>query len=396
MLDEPQNVAAFTFDGADWRLKGWPKVSKFVDDLWEFWSPLDGHRLNDPVNAAGNISGRITQIRNEILSAQSRGENVSQFSAVLLNLLEQQYGPYHPEGRIGSLIKDVADTAGPEAALFAYSTVRNLVTPGQASTINHFRGVMMVAFPTSVNTIAAEERLAAERNNFRSSARRLSDEIETEQNERSRIWDELLKDASIRADAWVRRRSSGWRRNLSRWRGNTNAAISSIEATERSYREFMRLKAPATYWTDKAGEHRALESKAVTRVIFFFTLSLPVMGLMFFGAADYLLRYGGSNPPPGLYIISGAGLATTAGLLFWVGRLLTKLYLSQHHLRQDAEERAVMTTTYLALTADQAAGDADRQIILSALFRATSDGIIKEDGGLDASIPSLISRLAAR
>jgi len=82
--------------------------------------------------------------------------------------------------------------------------------------------------------------------------------------------------------------------------------------------------------------------------------------------------------------------------LFWAGRLLTKLYLSQHHLRQDADERATMTTTYLALTAEQAASDGDRTIILNALFRNTPDGIVKEDGGLDPSIAAALGKFLAK
>jgi Family of unknown function (DUF6161) len=81
---------------------------------------------------------------------------------------------------------------------------------------------------------------------------------------------------------------------------------------------------------------------------------------------------------------------------FWIGRLLTKLYLSEHHLRNDAEERATMTTTYLALTSEGAAADADRHIVLSAIFRATPDGIVKDDGPSDASVQGLLSKLLVR
>ena len=104
-----------------------------------------------------------------------------------------------------------------------------------------------------------------------------------------------------------------------------------------------------------------------------------------------------SNPPPAnstaLYFIVSGGLATFAGVIFWVGRLLTKLYLSEHHLRIDAEERAIMTTTYLALTNSKAAEDSDRQIILAALFRSTPDGIVRDDGPVDLNLAMILSRL---
>ncbi len=82
-----------------------------------------------------------------------------------------------------------------------------------------------------------------------------------------------------------------------------------------------------------------------------------------------------------------------AALIFWIGRLFTKLYLSQHHLLQDAEERAVMTTTYLALTHENAASDEDKKIILGALFRPTADGLIKEDGPSELTLAGALSRI---
>ena len=52
-----------------------------------------------------------------------------------------------------------------------------------------------------------------------------------------------------------------------------------------------------------------------------------------------------------------------------------------------------MATTYLALTRDQAADEKDRHIILSALFRNSSDGIVRDDGGSDGSLASALARL---
>lgn len=68
-------------------------------------------------------------------------------------------------------------------------------------------------------------------------------------------------------------------------------------------------------------------------------------------------------------------------------------YLSEHHLRKDAEEREIMTKTYLALTKDAVAADADRHIILNGLFRNSADGIVKDEGGLDPSLAAAIARI---
>lgn len=67
---------------------------------------------------------------------------------------------------------------------------------------------------------------------------------------------------------------------------------------------------------------------------------------------------------------------------FWVGRILLRVYLSAHHLATDAEERRTMIMTFLALAKSKSVEEVeeeDRQVILTALFRPGSDGIVKDD-----------------
>jgi Family of unknown function (DUF6161) len=57
------------------------------------------------------------------------------------------------------------------------------------------------------------------------------------------------------------------------------------------------------------------------------------------------------------------------------------MFLSHLHLSTDAAERVVMVKTYLSLLeGDHLSGDEDRQLILQALFRPASDGIVKDEG----------------
>jgi hypothetical protein len=396
MSEADSNLAEFVFDEVTWRLKGWKQVDDFVSELQAFWQPFDGQSLNDPTNVRGNVNGHLNQLANFVAQAKARGETPAQFAQTLHSHLHQQWGAYHPDGKVGTILADIAKSVGAEAVLFAYSLVRRVGVLANAQTIDHLRGAMMLAFPTITDHTEAERRLAAERANFRNAVRSLNEEVRDEQEARKSDWHKLTTHSSQRLKEFARRRTSSFRRRMGRWKANKDKAISDIHATDHAFKELMHLKAPADYWTKKAESHRADERIAVDRVVLFFRLAIPAMVLLFGLTAWALLEFGDRNPPSGLYVIAGAGLATTSGLLFWVGRLLTKLYLSQHHLRQDAEERAVMTTTYLALTAEQATNDADRQIILGALFRATSDGIVREEGTLDANLPALISRLASR
>ena len=65
----------------------------------------------------------------------------------------------------------------------------------------------------------------------------------------------------------------------------------------------------------------------------------------------------------------------------WLVRLLSKIFISNLHLRTDADERVTMIKTYLALLREGSGPkDDERQLILQTLFRPSSTGFIKEDG----------------
>ena len=65
----------------------------------------------------------------------------------------------------------------------------------------------------------------------------------------------------------------------------------------------------------------------------------------------------------------------------WGVRLVVRMFLSHLHLATDAAERVVMTRTYLSLLeGDRLSSKDDRQLILQALFRPSSDGLVKDEG----------------
>lgn len=170
-------------------------------------------------------------------------------------------------------------------------------------------------------------------------------------------------------------------------------AIESIRKTEDLYMKQMELDAPADYWTKKASVHKYNAGEYKKNLIDFawrggtaLVLSLLALALIMIGVFDE------KTPFPIYLILSTLGIVATT-VVFWVARVLTRLYLSQHHLAIDAEERAVMAKTYLALNAKNAATDEDRAIVLSSLFRGTADGIVKDDGAPEFSPSAILSRI---
>lgn len=146
------------------------------------------------------------------------------------------------------------------------------------------------------------------------------------------------------------------------------------------------LKAPVTYWETKAAEHE-------TRAFFF---GIGVFILMFLGGV------GAFHSISFVREIVGAGdktnyagvavVAVLVTLTFWALRLVVRLFLSQQHLGADARERTAMVKTYLALKeAGVAPKDGDLTPVLVALFRTSSDGIVK-----DEAMPPVLAEILTR
>jgi Family of unknown function (DUF6161) len=65
----------------------------------------------------------------------------------------------------------------------------------------------------------------------------------------------------------------------------------------------------------------------------------------------------------------------------WAVRLLVRMFLSHTHLATDASERTTMVQTYLSLIeGGNLTSDEDRKLILQALFRPATDGLVKDEG----------------
>jgi hypothetical protein len=93
-------------------------------------------------------------------------------------------------------------------------------------------------------------------------------------------------------------------------------------------------------------------------------------------------------------------IATAATLLFltmflWALRIVVRMYMTEHHLAIDAKARATLVETYLSLTKEGGASDADRAIILASLFRPVTDGMVKEDAMPMLSPAAILSAAAA-
>jgi len=159
-----------------------------------------------------------------------------------------------------------------------------------------------------------------------------------------------------------------------------------MENLRKTFREEIALRAPAEYWEIKRKGHDRMAR--ITGVLAFGSMGGAAIFLSLF-IHDLL-----GNTAPGTAPESWkVAMLVLIGLFtVWALRLVVRMFLSHLHLSTDAAERVVMVRTYLSLLeGDRLSGNDDRQLILQALFRPASDGIVKDEG-LPPSIFEFLTR----
>jgi hypothetical protein len=156
----------------------------------------------------------------------------------------------------------------------------------------------------------------------------------------------------------------------------TDSHADRMDGIRRAFAEELALRAPAQYWLNKQTRHLAIA--AIAGILAFFSFwyaasTLPqALNGIFAGASNEKIV------TESVRLITGTSLVV---FTIWAIRIIVRVFMSQLHLSTDASERVVMVKTYLSLIEGKASlAEEDRKIILNALFRTTSDRIIKDDG----------------
>jgi Rps23 Pro-64 3,4-dihydroxylase Tpa1-like proline 4-hydroxylase len=148
-----------------------------------------------------------------------------------------------------------------------------------------------------------------------------------------------------------------------------------FEAIRRTFTEELALRAPAEYWTSKRTAHRWIAG--VSGIVSFCAIAACAFFLA--GEIEQILEKTTPGTSPDNWRIAVLGLVSVFSV--WAVRLMVRIFLSHMHLAGDSSERVVMLKTYLSLIeGGQLTVDRERQLILNALFRPASDGIVKDEG----------------
>lgn len=192
----------------------------------------------------------------------------------------------------------------------------------------------------------------------------------------------------------------------------TLSSRETIENWFKAFKEQRQLEAPVALWEGRAATHeRTLTSRK------WWMIGVGTIGLVgacgvalaafegahhVFSAAVIPNKDGSFSNINGMrasfhfeLLLASAGTLLYLTMYLWTMRLLVRLYTTEHHLAIDAKGRSALTETYLSLTKEGAATDADRAIMLAVIFRPVADGMVKEDGPPAISPAALIATLAS-
>lgn len=390
---------ALSDTGPNIELNSWAQLDRWIESEQAEWAWLEPHGNGTNVANVGNhVQSNLSSIYGTSKQLQVSAQELSAIAGQMAAMFNGSRGPLLPSGsEVGQAILGVRAIAGDEGAAAAYAFATGLTTIGNLSGRNQLLGVLAVTFPAFEPVSSVADRLSKERANTKAAARAFTDDLRANDQRRDLQWQAMLKRSGNFARKMLKRRRATWRAQQDNLAQQQIQAIADLRGVQHAFEEAMHLQAPVKYWNDKAIKHGKAEWWAIVRLCVYFPAAAVLLGFAFWEAASLLLTgTGPKGPPAGLFIVISGGLAIVSTLALWVGRIFTKLYLSEHHLRNDAEERAVMTTTYLALTRENAASDTDRQVILGALFRNTPDGIVKDEGPGDLNLAAFLSKFGVR
>lgn len=313
----------------------------------------------------------------------------------------------HSSSEVGRAILSIREALGPDLAALAYGIAVGEIGP-QWWNPQHARAIFLMANPSLIDRDAIRAATKADYARWQSEGTALLAKHDALISEKESLISALSGEAdklAVRAYWRAARRSVELRKSL---RDDADAAIAEINKVKKAYAEDMKLKASVQYWNEKKDGHTT-NRRAAFGSLRNFAIVGGLIGLaVFWFAIIFMLEASGVNvlgwmeinPPKGravalsTYVVVTAALGTVLTVLFWTARVLLRQYLTERRLEGDADERRVMTQTYLALISEGAAEDEDRLIILNALFRPSPDQPSGgDDSGADIALPALLAKL---
>ncbi|WP_267087006.1 DUF6161 domain-containing protein [Xanthomonas sacchari] len=160
------------------------------------------------------------------------------------------------------------------------------------------------------------------------------------------------------------------------WEDQSKAHVDEWAALKKVYDTELGLRAPTTYWKDRA--RKQLMTASIYGVVF--AAVMASFSVVFIAEGVPYLH--GINEKANVFVAL-APLVIPAFAAVWILRILGRLLSESISLMRDASERATLVMTFLALMKDDSTGqsvikDEDRILILHALFRPSSGAVVDD------------------
>lgn len=183
-------------------------------------------------------------------------------------------------------------------------------------------------------------------------------------------------DAHATTSSWIESR----RRRLESLIADAERAKSALDDATDRYETQAALRAATKYWSGRRWLHFAF---SVLWMIATIGAAVSACVLLFMYAESYVAKPILNGEQQMAVLASRVVVfATLSAIVIWFIRFSSRNYMSHSHMSNDAAERSVMTQSYFALSkdADFASGE-HLDIVLRALFRPGTSGLVKEDIG---------------
>ncbi len=353
------------------------KFQKWLDQEIEFWNWSESLRSKDGT-AHQKLNGYLSKLNNlkgifQNLKSVPPAQFINQM-AQLQNELAEYYRKIaliHSSDPRAKFIKSLSDKDPVFAAYILNYFVERRVDRIEVN-IGSFEGACAaLLFKWGVNgrekgeSEALEELRRTWQDNLKVSKENLSaqseqmqkivlDTEEKKENQHHRF-DELLNKLNWSSDDLIAKTKK------------------KFEEIEKLFQEKLALHSAISYWETKGKSH---SRGAIGFAIGVFSTFLVVGVLLFISVKEVVGNE--TIQTVQLWKLSLLFLIATIGI--WSLRIMIRLLLSNVHLGDDAKERRTMLLTYLALLKEGELPEGQvRHLILQALFRPSSTGVVRDD-----------------
>lgn len=317
-------------------------------------------------------------------AAQTHGDNQAAIDHNLNDIQRLLRGAYlegglpHSSSVLGRRVETIAARDANEAQAYLYAFLPNAGHPFDAQSGPSWKGFLQGMFEKYGFATVPDEAFEA--------VQKRTEDLHAEM-ERflagKKVDYENLEERFEQIGADIREREEAQRRDINVMMEEIDASHKAAlgEHTEKmrnledAFREKMSLRAPVEYWTGRQSHHK--QRTKITGGLSFGAIAVLAVILAFI--SHWVLSNLGADGKPEVWRVSVLILMGVLGI--WAIRLIVRIFLSHMHLQSDAAERVTMVKTYLSLVeSGSTLSEADRTLVLQALFRPASDGIIKDEG----------------